>query len=130
MVIAAHDDGVYALAWSPAGDSIASGSRDCSAKVWTAADGRLLVALVGHEGEVDVVDWSADGARLATASGDTTVRLWDVADGVCLAIARCLSQVIPSLVYGEDGSELHVADDGGATANHPVRYTFEISTGS
>lgn len=130
MVIAAHDDGVYALAWSPAGDSIASGSRDCSAKVWTSAAGRLLVALVGHEGEVDVVDWSADGTRLATASGDTTVRLWDVADGVCLAIARCLSQVIPSLVYGGDGSELHVADDGGATAHHPVRYTFEISTGA
>jgi WD40 repeat protein/DNA-binding SARP family transcriptional activator len=72
---------VPALAFSPDGRRLATGSLDGSLKVWEVRTGRQLDTLTGSLGQVLDLAFSPDGARLATSSSDGTVRLWDVGTG-------------------------------------------------
>jgi WD40 repeat protein/serine/threonine protein kinase len=74
-----HRADVLVVSWSPDGKLLATGSRDGTAKVWDAVDGRELLTLHGHRGLVSSVSWSPDSKRLATASDDETVKVWEVA---------------------------------------------------
>jgi WD40 repeat protein len=76
-----HSDDVRSVAWSPDGQTLASGSgglleRDTSIKLWRVADGTLLHTLDGHTDWVHSVAFSPDGRLLASASFDQTVKLW------------------------------------------------------
>jgi WD40 repeat protein len=77
--------GICPQAWSPSGDRLlttsmggASGDPEVRARVWDAASGEELVALVGHSGDVWWAEWSPDGTRIVTAgAADDTARVWD-----------------------------------------------------
>jgi WD40 repeat protein/DNA-binding SARP family transcriptional activator len=77
--------GVCPQAWSPSGDHLlttsmggASGDPEVRARVWDAASGEALVALVGHSGDVWWAEWSPDGTRIVTGgAADDTARVWD-----------------------------------------------------
>jgi len=73
-----HHDYVSALAFSPAGDRLASG---CAAKeliVWSIPDGQPLTAgLTGyHSARITCLTWSSS-AVLASGSIDSTIIVWD-----------------------------------------------------
>jgi WD40 repeat protein len=72
---------VTALAFSPDGEHLATGSLGGSLKVWEARTGRQLDSLSGNLGQVLDLAFSPDGATLATSSSDGTVRLWDLRTG-------------------------------------------------
>ena len=76
-----HQGAVWAVAWSPDGTTLASGSNDQTVKLWDAATGAERTTLHGHSGPVRAVAWSPDGTTLASGSGDGTVKLWDAATG-------------------------------------------------
>src|SRR5262249_16620234 len=69
---------VDALAFSPAGDLLASARRDSSVALYDLTARRRLALVRGHDAGVWGVAFSPDGTALATASADGTVRLWDV----------------------------------------------------
>ena len=72
---------VSAIAFSPDGRLIVSGSEDHMVRVWQLQTGRLLRRLDGHASVVTAVAFSPDGSAIASASNDRTVRLWDVRSG-------------------------------------------------
>ncbi|KAI0566249.1 WD40-repeat containing protein [Gracilaria domingensis] len=82
--VLAHDKDINAVAVSPDGRIIASGSQDRSVKLWDAANGSLSRNCVGHRRGVWAIQFSSVDRILASCSGDSTVRLWNVADGSCL----------------------------------------------
>ncbi|HEX6076900.1 MAG TPA: pentapeptide repeat-containing protein, partial [Micromonosporaceae bacterium] len=73
--------GTEAVAFSPDGDLVATGSAVGTITVWDVATGQALREISGHSGQVWAVAWAPDGTLLATASNDRTVRLWNPATG-------------------------------------------------
>jgi WD40 repeat protein len=76
-----HGGLVRAVAYSPDGKTVATASRDSSARIWDAAEGKEKDVLKAHEGPVDSVAFSTDGGQLITGGADGTVRRWDLKSG-------------------------------------------------
>ncbi|HKI31749.1 MAG TPA: protein kinase [Gemmataceae bacterium] len=77
------DCGAYveAVAFSPDGRTVLTGSFDNTARLWDAATGQLRGEPLRHEGFVYAVAFSPDGRTVLTCSWDKTARLWDAATG-------------------------------------------------
>ncbi|MFM6224515.1 MAG: WD40 repeat domain-containing protein, partial [Dolichospermum sp.] len=61
-----HSDWVWSLAYSPDGQTLASGSGDENIKLWDVKTGKLLQTLEGHSNWVISVAYSPDGQTLAS----------------------------------------------------------------
>ncbi|KFZ24532.1 hypothetical protein V502_00989 [Pseudogymnoascus sp. VKM F-4520 (FW-2644)] len=81
QTLAGHSGWVEAVAFSPDGKQIATGSGDNTIKLWDASTGSLQKTLAGHSGLVGAVAFSPDGKQIATGSGDNTIKLWDASIG-------------------------------------------------
>jgi len=72
-----HTSKVVAVAFSPDGTRIATGSFDLTVKLWETETGQEVCTLRGHKAGVLSVAFSPDGRRIATSSMDFTVKIWD-----------------------------------------------------
>src|SRR3982750_1348200 len=70
-----HHGPVSSVAFDPQGETLASGSRDNTVKLWEARSGKLLRTLEGHQDYVWSVAFDPQGGTLASGSGDSTVKL-------------------------------------------------------
>jgi WD40 repeat protein len=73
-----HQGYVEAVAISPDGALLLTGSDDHTARLWDAATQKPLGPPLKHDGPVVVVAFSPDGKTILTASLDKTARLWRV----------------------------------------------------
>ncbi len=104
-----HRDTIYALALSPDGQTLASGSYDQKIKLWDVADGKERKTLSGHNGAVFGLAFRPDGKLLASASADRTVKLWDVATGERRdTLSQPLKEQV-AVAWSEDGRRLAAA---------------------
>jgi hypothetical protein len=76
-----HTDEVRAVAFSPNGSLLASGSWDGTVRLWNPTTGQEMQKLEGHTDGVSAVAFSPDGSLLASGSEDETVRLWNPTTG-------------------------------------------------
>lgn len=70
-----HLADVTALAWSPDGGILATGSDDCTVILWDAISGTQLRIQRHHSKPILGLAWSASGQFLASCSQDSTVRV-------------------------------------------------------
>lgn len=76
-----HAAPVRALAVSPDGALMATGSEDRTVRLWNLSTGAEAGVLRGAEDIVEAVAFRADGRYVAAASRDGSTRVWDVATG-------------------------------------------------
>jgi WD40 repeat protein/tRNA A-37 threonylcarbamoyl transferase component Bud32 len=79
-----HTDIVRAVAISPDGQMLVSGSYDRTIKLWSLRTGELLQTLTGHSHRVSCLAISPDGQLLASGSYDRTIKLWALPTGELL----------------------------------------------
>jgi eukaryotic-like serine/threonine-protein kinase len=101
-----HSRPVWAIALSPDGRSLASGSQDGALSLWDAATGRALAIPRGHAHTVNQVQFSPDGRRIASASYDGTARLWDAATGGEIRVLRGHTAPVLWIAFSRDGRRL------------------------
>lgn len=99
---------VWALAVSPDGTLLASGSQDGAISLWQAETGELVRRLEGHSDVIAVggIAFSPLGERLASASYDGTARVWDVATGESLSVLSKDTGVVDTVAFSPDGTTL------------------------
>ena len=102
QIFSGHADGVSAVAWSPDGKRIATGSDD-GVRVWDAVTGEELLSLERGRGARSVA-WSPDGKRIATGS-DNGVWVWDAVTGKELLSLEC-SRGVKSVSWSPDGRRI------------------------
>jgi WD40 repeat protein len=108
--LSGHSEGVTALAFSPDGKNLCSGSYDKTVRIWDVASGKQLHLLEGHKGAVESLAFSPDGNTLATASGDKTIRLWDSATGKAGRKLEGSDSQVRGLAFFPDGRTLASVD--------------------
>ena len=105
QILSGHVDGVTAVAWSPDGSRIATGSA-VGVRVWDAVTGEDLFSLELECGRgVESVAWSPDSRRIATGSIFGDVRVWDAVTGEnVLSLEH--DHGVGSVVWSPDGSRI------------------------
>ena len=95
-----------AVAFSPDGTRLASGSTDTTVRLWNTTGDRDWVTLQKHTGPTNVLAFSPDGKMLASGSTDKTVQLWDTTTGKPLATLTGHLNGITALAFSPDGRTL------------------------
>jgi WD40 repeat protein len=77
-VLSGHRGTVYAIAFSPNGKTLASGSGDETIKLWNVESRSATETLRGHNSGVTTIAFTPDGLQLVSGALEGTVRIWNV----------------------------------------------------
>jgi eukaryotic-like serine/threonine-protein kinase len=109
-----HSKMLRAVAFSPDGQRVATGSFDGTAKVWTTEPVPEYMDLRGHDQAVWCLAFSPGGRLIASGGLDQTARVWDIREGSPVAVLPVGIAVL-SLAWNPTGTQLLTpAADGSA----------------
>jgi WD40 repeat protein len=94
------------VAFSPDGQTLASGSHDHAVRLWRFSDGSLIHVLEGHRDDVYSVAFSPDGKTLASGSRDAKVQVWRAADGHRMHVLDEHRAAVETVAFGPNGETL------------------------
>jgi polar amino acid transport system permease protein len=81
-----HEKPVTALAFSPDGELLASGSADTTIIFWEVATGKVRWPSIGHWATVTDMTFHPDGSSMLSGGEDNKIRSWRVPGGKSTAI--------------------------------------------
>ena len=109
-----HTGVVRAVALSPDGKTVFSGSDDMTARAWDARTGVPLREFAGHTGKVTSIAVSPDGHQLLTGSADKTARIWDLETGRIMRELKGHTAGITSVAFVNQNQVVTASDDSTA----------------
>ncbi len=109
-----HQGYVEAVAFSPDGKSVLTGSFDSTARLWDAITGVPIGQPLIHHRSVYAVAFSPDGTTVLTGCQDRTARLWDVATGLPIGEPLLHQDVVAAVTYSPDGKTVLTGCQDGA----------------
>jgi WD40 repeat protein len=129
LMLRGHTQGVRSVAFSPDGQTVASGSADQTVRLWDATTGQSKGIITAHSDEVTSVAFAPKGAVagpiLASASFDNTVRLWKLPEGTLLRTLQGDGADINSIAFSPDGRIL-----AGGGAGEGIVWLWDAATGA
>jgi WD40 repeat protein len=111
------DPQVLAVAFSPAGDYLATGSArggkifGIPITLWDLSTGEMVREFQGHTDSITDVVFSPNGKLIASSSEDHKVIIWDVDAGDKVATLEEHSATVNSVAFSADGKWLASAGD-------------------
>ena len=102
-----HRSPVYAVAWFPDGDYIASGEQDGTMQMWVARSttrGSLVFQV--NTSPVYAVAWSPDGSHIASGGEDGTVQVWNAITGRKVFTYKGHADVVNAVDWSPDGKRI------------------------
>jgi WD40 repeat protein/predicted ATPase/DNA-binding XRE family transcriptional regulator len=107
----AHTANTWALAFSPDGHTLVSGSWDGTVKLWDIDNGTLLWS-GQHTSHIQRASFSPNGHMIASSGGSATVWIWNVHSGTQLQTLTH-PQIVTSMAWSPDGHLLATGDRAG-----------------
>jgi WD40 repeat protein len=117
--------GVQAVAFSPGGSLLATGSHSGAVDLWRPRTGRPVREL--DDGGKNVLDlaFSPNGSLLATASGDGAARVWTVASGTRLYYFPGHTNTVQAVAWSPDERLLADASRDGTARLYAIQGLIE-----
>ena len=101
-----HTSYIKSIAFSPDGQTLATGSRDKTVQLTNINTGEHIATLIGHTDSVNTVAYTPDGRTLASGCWDGIVRLWDTDTGELRTSLPEQSEGIATVIFSPDGKTL------------------------
>lgn len=101
-----HSGQVAAIAYSPDGRYLATGSQDQTASVWELRTGREVRRFEGHTMAITGIAFTPDGKTLITAGADRTARCWDITTGRQIRLLSGHENMLTSVAVSPDGTHI------------------------
>jgi WD40 repeat protein len=112
LVLKGHTNDIRAVAVTPDGQRVVSGSRDHTVCVWNLDSSKPSATLKGHTYAVWGVAVTPDGKQAISGSWDRTLRVWDLATGKSVATLGDASLVLDVAVTPDGKRAISAAADG------------------
>jgi len=109
--LSGHKDIVRAVAITPDGQIMVSGSYDKTIRLWELPSGKLLRTLSGHTHRVTCIATSPDGRLLVSSSYDRTIKLWELPSGELQYTFPRHSGIVRYIAFSPDGQTLISTSD-------------------
>jgi len=117
MMLTGHEGAIYTCAFSPDGQSIASGSMDKNIFLWDVyGECKNYNVLSGHKNAVLELKWMSSNSQLVSCSADKTVQLWDAHRGVRVRKFTEHSAIVNACSVAKDTSSLFASASDDCTA--------------
>lgn len=118
-----HYATIKAVAYTPDGKYLLTGSRDKTIKLWEIASGRELKTYFGHTSTINDLVVSKNGKFFISSGADHTARMWDISSGKLLKTFYGHSLRLTTVDLSSDDKRL-------ITAGYDTEaYIWNISTG-
>ncbi|KAG8952076.1 hypothetical protein FRC03_012274 [Tulasnella sp. 419] len=106
-----HSREVNAVAYSPNGELIATGSDHFTVIIWDSRTGAQIHILRGHSEDVMAVDFSPDGNLVASGSRDASVCIWNSATGIRIHTLERHSSCVEAVSFSPLGGMIASGSD-------------------
>ncbi|NEO93353.1 MAG: WD40 repeat domain-containing protein [Moorea sp. SIO3G5] len=123
--LSGHGDSVNAVAVTPDGTMVISGSSDNTVKVWNLNTGAEVLTLKGHSARVHAVAVTPDGTRVISGASDHTVRVWSLATGKEIQRFNGHSHPVVAVAVTPNGKEVVSV----SVANYNSMKAWDLETG-
>ncbi|KAG2060581.1 WD40 repeat-like protein [Suillus hirtellus] len=118
------DTGVWCMALSPDGKTLASGCVDGNVRLWD-VESRRVIAIWLSPGDTNVIGalaWSINGKQVLSGSWDGMARVWDVESGVVVLVIQTGRTWVNTVTYSPNNTRI-------ATGSGSAAKIWDVKTG-